>query len=444
MLGLLIRLVPAALTAHPTDMQSWRTIGSAILNGQNPYTLPAYGLVYPPLWGSVCTIVYAFYAPTQNPFVFNFLIKIPIIAADIAVAGTIEIIVLTLTKNRGTARRAMMLYLFNPATIILSSFWGMFDALPALLVLLSMILLERKQYLGSSLALGVGIAFKGFYPALLLPLFMYTIVRTGREFKKAFGYLALSILPLAITSIPFVAADAASFVNMTVTHFTQRPISNLTYWFPIHLVFKQNENMISTMAFVIFATAFPAIYTYALKKAGSTTITKTMTQITLAFYLTTPTVNEQYIVWLLPPMIIYAATEKPKMKTYLYALTAIVTIYLMANTGTAFFLPINSQLEQYQHLWPVMLTCSLIFPVVSTATLRKAMKENEREAGTGKDFKFVASEVQQKPRQDYEHSYRRFFQNTLPQAVYNSIRTFSCVRAKASMLLSGVVKGKKK
>lgn len=382
-LGLLIRLVPAAFTAHPTDMQSWRTIGSAILNGQNPYTLPAYGLVYPPLWGLVCTIAYAFYAPTQNPFVFNFLIKIPIIAADMAVAVTIEIIVLTLTKNRGTARRAMMLYLFNPVAIILSSFWGMFDALPAFLVLLSMILLNRKQYLGSSLALGGGIAFKGFYPALLLPLFMYTIVKTRREFKKAFGYLALSILPLAMTSIIFLAAGAASFVNMTVIHFTQRPISNLTYWFPIHLVFKQSENMISTIGFIIFAAAFPAIYACTLKKAGSRTITRTMTQIILAFYLTTLTVNEQYIVWLLPPMIIYAATEKPKMKIYLYALTAIVTIYLMANTGTAFFQPISSQLGQYQHLLPVMVICSLLFPAFSAITLLKTMKENGRELGTG-------------------------------------------------------------
>jgi hypothetical protein len=38
-LDLLIRLVPAVFAAHPTDMQSWKTIGSAIYNGQNPYSV---------------------------------------------------------------------------------------------------------------------------------------------------------------------------------------------------------------------------------------------------------------------------------------------------------------------------------------------------------------------------------------------------------------------
>jgi integral membrane sensor domain MASE1 len=126
---------------------------------------------------------------------------------------------------------------------------------------------------------------------------------------------------------------------------------------------------------------------------------RTMMLVILAFYLTSPTVNEQYIVWLLPPMIIYAATEKPKMKTYLYALTAIVTIYLMANTGTAFFQPISSQLGQYQHLWPVMVICSLLFPAFSAITLLKTMKENGRETGTSKEVKFVTPSVRQKPRQ---------------------------------------------
>jgi hypothetical protein len=394
-LGLLIRLVPAAFTAHPTDIQAWKTIGAAIYNGQNPYTLPAFGLVYPPLWGLICWIAYAIYAPTQNSFLFNFVIKLPIIAVDLAMAKTIEMIVLTKTRNQRTAREAMILYLFNPMTIILSSFWGMFDAIPAFLVLLSMIFLNKKQYLRSSLALGVGIAFKGFYPALLLPLFMYTIVKTGREFKKAFEYMVLSLLPLAIPSILFLAANAASFVNMTVVQFIQRPISNLTYWFPIHLVFEQNGTMISTMGFIIFAAAFPTIYACVLKKAGSRTIIKTMILIILAFYLTAPTVNEQYIVWLLPPMIIYAATEKPKMKTYLYALTAIVTIYLMANTGAAFFQPISSQLGQYQHLLPVMVICSLLFPAFSAITLLKTVKENGKEMDTSKGAKFVTPSVPQ-------------------------------------------------
>ena len=394
-LGLLIRLVPAAFTAHPTDMQAWKTIGSAIYNGQNPYTLPAFGLVYPPLWGLICSIAYAVYAPTQNSFVFDFVIKLPIIAVDMAMAKTIETIVLTKTKDQRTAREAMMLYLFNPMTIILSSFWGMFDAIPAFLVLLSMIFLNRKQYLKSSLALGVGIAFKGAYPALLLPLFLYTIIKTEGK-GKTLAYLASSMLVPAIVSMPFVVADATSYVNMIITHNVQGQLSNLTYWLVIHSVFYQNQGIVSAISLVTFIMAFPTLYAYVLRKADLKLITRTMILVILAFYLTSPTVNEQYIMWLLPPMIIYAATKKQRMKAYMYALTIIATVYAIANTGTAFFLPISSQLGQYQHLWPLMVICSLAFPVVSAAALRKTMKENETEAGAGKGVESVAPEVRTK------------------------------------------------
>lgn len=383
-LGLLIRLLPAAFTAHPTDMQAWKTIGAAIYSGQNPYTLPAFGLVYPPLWGLICSAVYAIYLPTQNPFVFNLLIKLPIIAVDIAMAKTIETVILTNTKNQSTARVAMALYLFNPMTIILSSFWGMFDAIPAFLVLLSMIFLNRKQYLKSSLALGVGIAFKGAYPALLLPLFSYTIMKTeGRG--KTLGYLASSLLVPVIVSMPFIVANASSYVNMTAAYHIQTQLSNLTYWLPIRFVFYQSQATISAISLAVFITAFITIYAYVLKKADPKLIARNMVLVILAFYLTSPTVNEQYIVWLLPPLVIYETVKKRKMTTYVYALTAIATIYAMANTGTAFFLPINSQLGQYQHLLSVMVACSLMFPAVSAITLQKTIKENEREAIVGDD-----------------------------------------------------------
>lgn len=397
-LGLLIRLVPAAFTAHPIDMQAWKTIGAAIYNGRNPYTLPAFGLVYPPLWGLICSVAYAIYAPTQNSFVFNFAIKLPIIAVDIAMAKTIETIILTKTKNQRTARGAMMLYLFNPLTIILSSFWGMFDAIPAFLVLLSMIFLNRKQYLKSSLVLGVGIAFKGAYPAFLLPLFLYTIMKTEGK-SQTLRYLASSMLVPVITSMPFVVANATSYVNMTIAHHVEGQLTNLTYWLAIRSVFSQNQGIVSTISLVTLITAFPTLYAYVLRKAGLKPILRTVIFVILAFYLVSPTVNEQYVVWLLPPLVIYAATERQRMRTYLYALTIIATVYALANTGGGFFLPINSQIGQYQQLWPVMVICGLLFPVVSVVALRKAMKENEEKTVCpSKDIDFVAPGMEQNPR----------------------------------------------
>jgi hypothetical protein len=62
----------------------------------------------------------------------------------------------------------------------------------------------------------------------------------------------------------------------------------------------------------------------------------------------------------------------------------------------------------------VMVMCSLLFPAFSAVTMLKAMKENERETSIAEEVNFVTSDVRQEPRQNEEHSYRRFFQNTLP------------------------------
>jgi len=376
MLGLLIRLVPAAFTAHPMDMEAWRTIGAAIYNGQNPYALPAFGLVYPPLWGFVCGIAYAVYMQVQNFFVFNFVVKLPIIAADLAIAKNIQSIVLAKTKNEKTSRGAMMLYLFNPLTILLSSIWGMFDAIPVFLVLLSMTFLARRQYVKSGLMLGIGIAFKGVYPALLLPLFLYAITKMEGKKRVTLGFLASSMLVPAVILMPFLMADATSFINMTIAHYADRPLANLTFWLAIRPAFGQNEGLVSLVSFVILIAVFPVLYAYVLRKAGSKTIAEVMTLVLMAFFLTSPTVNEQYIVWLIPPMILYATMEERKMRTVLYAISIITTIYAIANTGAAFFVPINPQLEE-AYFWPAMLVSSIVFQVILARTLHKTKKEKQ-------------------------------------------------------------------
>jgi Gpi18-like mannosyltransferase len=377
-LGALIRLMPAAFTAHPTDIVSWMTIGSSIFHGQNPYALSSFGLVYPPLWGFVCGIVYASFAATQSPFVFNFLIKLPIVLADLTLAKYIRKFVLERTKNEKTSKEAMILYLFNPVTIILSGIWGMFDSIPVFLTLLSTIFLFKRQYVRSSLFLGIAIAFKGFYPAMLLPMFLY-LVKNEVKIRGLIKYLVLSVIVPFIVSAPFLAADATAFVNMTVIHFEHRQLSNLTYWFAIRLAFSQNQDLVSFVAFASFATLFSMAYLYLMKQAKLNMVMLSISQIILAFFLTSPTVNEQYLVWLLVPLIVYATIEDHRIKLFLYALTVIDTIFILANTGPGFLTPLNLSFGPFQDLWsitPILVICAILFSVVSLANFRKIIKRN--------------------------------------------------------------------
>lgn len=375
-LGLIIRLIPAAFTAHPSDIESWRTIGFTIYSGQNPYSLESFGLVYPPLWSFICGIAYTTYAATQSLLVFNFTIKLPIILADLGVATYIRKFVFTRTGNEKKAKEAMILYIFNPVAIILSGIWGMFDSIPVFLVLLSSIFLFKKQYMRSSLVFGIAIAFKGFYPAMLLPLYLY-IINNEEKIREVLKYFIMSILVPIIVSAPFLVDDASSFFNMTIIHFEQRQLSNLTYWFPIRLASSENQNLVSFIAFMSFVILFLTAYFYFLKKVRPKKGLLNMSQIILLFFLTSPTVNEQYFLWLLMPFVIYTTIRDYRMKNFLYALTGIVTVFILANAGPSFLSPLNLSLGPIQDLWsitPVLVVCAILFSVISLITLRKIIK----------------------------------------------------------------------
>ncbi|MFX0212178.1 MAG: hypothetical protein ACFFDT_39760, partial [Candidatus Hodarchaeota archaeon] len=124
----------------------WQSIGSAILSGSNPYALTSNALIYPPLWGIFCATGYLSYTLTNNSFISYFTLKLPIIIADIFISLTIQKIVYNHTLDITKARTAMILYLFNPVTIIISSLWGMFDAIPTLFALFSIVLFSYSSW----------------------------------------------------------------------------------------------------------------------------------------------------------------------------------------------------------------------------------------------------------------------------------------------------------
>jgi hypothetical protein len=187
-----------------------------------------------------------------------------------------------------------------------------------------------------------------------------------------------AVVPLVI-SMPFLIADASSFFGMTIFHFAHRPLSNLTYWYPIHLAFTQNQSLLSTFSLLFFIVLFPAAYFCLLKRTDLHLIVVTMLQVVLAFFLTSPTVNEQYIVWLLMPMIIYVIIANYELMKLLHVLTGVVTVFTLANTGPLFLSPLGVEFGSIQRLWPivpVMVVCSLLFTSFSIIALQKTIKDD--------------------------------------------------------------------
>ena len=368
--GFLFRLSLSPFSRDPWDMNVWQSIGSAILSGQNPYALTSNALIYPPLWGIFCTTSYLSYTLTNNPFISYFTLKLPIIIADISISLIIKKIVYNRTLDVRKARTAMLLYLFNPVTIVISSLWGMFDAIPTLFALLSLLYLSQGKYLKSGLTLGVGIGFKGFFPALLLPFFLFYIWKNEKRVSNCLRFsIYTALIPLVI-SMPFLIIDSNTYISMILFPVKRLPI-HLTYWFSISELLKANAipaTTIIALSSIVSLSLFVTLYLFLIKKASvwptknnpgnMNFILKGTILVFFIFYLTSNTVNEQYLIWAIPFLILYTKIYDQSLELPFYSLIILDTLFLLLNVGPNFFAPIinmPSWWVSFQYSVPSML-----------------------------------------------------------------------------------------
>ncbi len=392
MIGFLVRLIPSPFTRDPWDMDTWTSIGSAIYSGQNPYALPSNALIYPPLWAIFCTTSYLSYTLTKNPFLQYFTIKLPIIIADILICLAIKKIVYNLTGDTTKARAAMLLYLFNPVTIIFSSLWGMFDAIPTLFAFLSLLYLSQSEYLKSGLTLGIGIGFKGFFPALLLPFFLLYVWKKERKLYSCLHYTFYSILIPLVISTPFLIIDSNAYVSSIMFHANKLP-QNLTYWFLIRELFRTNgipTTTIIAFSSFLFIASFSMLYFFFIKKANIWPIKENPIQTKfifkgsilalLIFFLTSSTVNEQYLVWIIPFLIVYMKGYNQPLKPFFYTLCGLDIFFVTINVGPRFFAPIIemplwwTNFQYSAPSWALMVLTGSLFSIVCITVFLKIIK----------------------------------------------------------------------
>ncbi len=124
-------------------------------------------------------------------------IKAPFIVFDIAIG-----IVLSLIVRSQYQKKALLLWLFNPLSIWVSSAVGQFDVYLIFFLSLCFYFIQKEKLYLAALALGAGAATKSA-PFLLLPLLLGLTV----NFKGRLKILALSLLPYIITVTPYLKSE---------------------------------------------------------------------------------------------------------------------------------------------------------------------------------------------------------------------------------------------
>ena len=141
------------------------------------------------------------YGIVPNIFLYNFAVKVPVIAANIGLAYAVRNILRRQGASEEKIKFAWLFLLFNPFLLLTSAAWGQFDTLIALLCVVSIYFLSKGMIKTSALLLSLSVVLKPIsFPLLGLPLLF-----SGRKnWKKTIQYSMITVLViLCLWILPF-------------------------------------------------------------------------------------------------------------------------------------------------------------------------------------------------------------------------------------------------
>lgn len=214
-LSVLVQIPLAVFLGHYFDERAFMDTGYLVASGFNPYAshvitvFPNPDLIgvnpiigYAPLWPLVLGGIYRLtYNLIPNIFLYNFAIKIPIIASNIALAYATKNIMQRLNMPPKRIQFAWLFLLFNPFTLLTTTAWGEVDTIIALLSVVSLYLLSKGMIVKSSILLSLSFVLKPIsLPLIGLPLLFST--QKNRR-KNAFYILILIAFVVGLWLLPF-------------------------------------------------------------------------------------------------------------------------------------------------------------------------------------------------------------------------------------------------
>jgi len=174
LLSVAVQVPLAIFLGHYYDERSFIDTGYLVSVGLNPYqphqiTIfsnpdlvginPIIG--YPPLRPLLLGLIYRLtYNIIPNIFLYNFAIKIPVIASNIGLAFVVKSIMQRFSEPEKKIRAAWLFLLFNPFILLTTAAWGEFDTLIALLCVASLYFLSKCMVGKSSLLLSLSLVLK--------------------------------------------------------------------------------------------------------------------------------------------------------------------------------------------------------------------------------------------------------------------------------------------
>ncbi len=337
-----------------------------ILNGvfSGPYlngVFPSIG--DPPLWSLLLGATYKLsYNITPNIFLYNFAIKIPVIATNIGLAYIIRNILRQQGASEKTIKFAWLFLLLNPFILLTTTAWGQFDNLIALLCIASLYFLSKKMVKKSTFLFSLSVVLK----LISVPLFGFPLLfLPKKDWSKILQYIAifaaiiviLWILPFYIFgwTAPFSSNQAAAYFMRAggVTPFS------------LVELFQNKVTLPSGLGFLGFIWIPALLFGYYVvyrdpPKTFNELIQKAI-GIMLIFFLTFSWVSEPYIIIVIALALLALPFTKLNFRNF-HFLWVIPLIFMVLSTNffQLFFLvspsiiPSLAQADQYIRSWRLL------------------------------------------------------------------------------------------
>jgi hypothetical protein len=203
-----LQLALAVFLGHARDTRMFLATGYLVATGHSPYVpMDLTGVFhhvgfksisvigYPPPWPLLLGAIYrGFYAVGHNLLVYNFAVKLPVIAATVALAYFVAAVVQNLGAGPADARRAWIAILLNPFVIYVAAAWGQIDPIAALLALAALVLAVSRPSL-SAVVLALAVCFKPIAAPMLIVVLVYLLTRSAwRAATYALVFLAAAFV----------------------------------------------------------------------------------------------------------------------------------------------------------------------------------------------------------------------------------------------------------
>jgi hypothetical protein len=325
-LSILVQLPLAVFLGHYYDERSFIDTGFLVSAGLNPYqphlitifssnpyligTNPIIG--YPLLWPLLLGLIYRLsYNITPNLFLYNFAIKIPVIASNIGLAYVTKTIMKQLGASDRKIRAAWLFLLFNPFILLTTTAWGEFDTLIALLCVTSLYFLSKGMVGKSALLLSLSVVLKPIsLPLLGLPL----LFSPTKNWRKISTYISISaVIVLTLWFLPFYLLGwiLPSSTNQLTSYF--KMAGGMTLFNAVEL-FQNTATLPTSLEFLgyiwIPALLLGYYLVYRNPPKSFTELTQKAVGLLLIFFLTRTWLSEPNINLILALMLIPISFEK--------------------------------------------------------------------------------------------------------------------------------------